>query len=120
MGWLPWTIAQYQQLLGRLVRKGQISDVVHVYIVKAKVSGYPYDELKWNRILFKRTSADCAENNESSNSNEDNNNDENDNDNDSNDNGNDCQSQGSVYGVYDKATNKMTVHVPGSVAAKYI
>lgn len=27
---------------------------------------------------------------------------------------------GSVYGVYDKTTNKMTVHVPVSVAAKYI
>lgn len=27
---------------------------------------------------------------------------------------------GSVYGVYDKATNKITVHVPGSVAAKYM
>ena len=27
---------------------------------------------------------------------------------------------GSVYGVYDKATNKMTVHVPVSIAAKYI
>jgi superfamily II DNA or RNA helicase len=117
LGWLPWNNAQYQQLLGRLVRKGQISDVVHVYIVKAKVSGYPYDELKWNRILFKRTSADCAEYNESSYSNEDNKNDENDNDNDSNYNGNDCQSQGSVYGVYDKATNKMKIHVPGSVAA---
>jgi hypothetical protein len=26
----------------------------------------------------------------------------------------------SVYGVYDKVTNKMTVHVPVSVAAKYI
>jgi Hypothetical methyltransferase len=57
---LPWTNAQYQQLLGRLVRKGQIRDVVHVYIVKATVSGYPYDQLKWNRIQFKRTLADCA------------------------------------------------------------
>src|SRR5919109_3892237 len=57
---LPWTNAQYQQLLGRLVRKGQIRDVVHVYIVKANVSGYPYDQLKWNRIQFKRTLADCA------------------------------------------------------------
>jgi hypothetical protein len=31
--------------------------------------------------------------------------------------------QGSMYGcitVYDRATNKMTVHMPGSVAAKYI
>jgi superfamily II DNA or RNA helicase len=57
---LPWTNAQYQQLLGRLVRKGQIRDVVHVYIVKASVSGYSYDQLKWNRIQFKRTLADCA------------------------------------------------------------
>ena len=57
---LPWTNAQYQQLLGRLVRKGQIRDVVHVYVIKARVSGYPYDQLKWNRIQFKRTLADCA------------------------------------------------------------
>ena len=57
---LPWTNAQYQQLLGRLVRKGQIRDVVHVYIIKASVNGYPYDELKWKRIQFKRTLADCA------------------------------------------------------------
>jgi superfamily II DNA or RNA helicase len=57
---LPWTNAQYQQLLGRLVRKGQIRDVVHVFIVKANVNGYPYDQLKWNRIQFKRTLADCA------------------------------------------------------------
>jgi hypothetical protein len=27
---------------------------------------------------------------------------------------------GSVYGVYDKATDKMTVHVPVSIAAKYL
>jgi hypothetical protein len=27
---------------------------------------------------------------------------------------------GSVYGIYDKATDKMTVHVPVSVAVKYI
>jgi hypothetical protein len=54
---LPWTNAQYQQLPGRLVRKGQIRDVVHVYIVKADVSEYPYDQLKWNRIQFKRTLA---------------------------------------------------------------
>jgi superfamily II DNA or RNA helicase len=57
---LPWTNAQYQQLVGRLVRKGQIRDVVNVYIIKASVSGYPYDRLKWNRIQFKRTLADCA------------------------------------------------------------
>ena len=27
---------------------------------------------------------------------------------------------GSVYGLYDKPTNKMTVHVPISIASKYI
>jgi hypothetical protein len=27
---------------------------------------------------------------------------------------------GSVYGIYDKATDKMTVHVPVSIAAKYL
>ena len=57
---LPWTNAQYQQLLGRLVRKGQIRDVVHVYLIKASIGGYQYDELKWKRIQFKRTLADCA------------------------------------------------------------
>jgi len=57
---LPWTNAQYQQLIGRLVRKGQIRDVVHVYLVKASIGGYLYDELKWKRIQFKRTLADCA------------------------------------------------------------
>ena len=57
---LPWTNAQYQQLLGRLVRKGQIRDVVHVYVIKASIGGYQYDEFKWKRIQFKRTFADCA------------------------------------------------------------
>ena len=57
---LPWTNAQYQQLLGRLVRRGQIEDIVNVYIVKASISGYPYDQLKLDRIKFKKTLADCA------------------------------------------------------------
>ena len=43
---LPWTNAQYQQLLGRLVRRGQIRDVVQVYVIRATIDGYPYDELK--------------------------------------------------------------------------
>jgi hypothetical protein len=32
---LPWTNAQYQQLVGRFVRLGQKNDV-NVYIIKAK------------------------------------------------------------------------------------
>jgi superfamily II DNA or RNA helicase len=57
---LPWTNAQYQQLIGRLVRKGQLRDHVNVFIIKASIGGYPYDELKWKRIQFKRTLSDCA------------------------------------------------------------
>ena len=29
-------------------------------LLKPDVNGYPYDQLKWNRIQFKRTLADCA------------------------------------------------------------
>ena len=57
---LPWTNAQYQQLLGRLVRMGRFRDIVHVYVIKAGIGGYPYDEFKWKRIQYKRTLADCA------------------------------------------------------------
>jgi hypothetical protein len=37
-----------------------LSDSVDVFVIRATVGGYPYDELKWNRIEFKRTLADCA------------------------------------------------------------
>jgi superfamily II DNA or RNA helicase len=57
---LPWTNAQYQQLIGRLVRKGQQRDNVNVFVIEADLDNYPYDQLKWNRIQFKRTLADCA------------------------------------------------------------
>jgi hypothetical protein len=58
---LPWTNAQYQQLIGRLVRSGQPKNTVKVHIIKARLNGYPYDErVKWNRIIHKRTLADCA------------------------------------------------------------
>ena len=33
---------------------------MNVYLVKVNVAGYPYDQLKWNRIQFKCTLADCA------------------------------------------------------------
>jgi superfamily II DNA or RNA helicase len=36
---LPWTHAQYEQLIGRLHRLGQPSDVVHVHIIKASFAG---------------------------------------------------------------------------------
>jgi hypothetical protein len=58
---LPWTNAAYQQLIGRLVRTGQTKNTIKVHIIKAKLNSYPYDErMKWNRIIYKRTLADCA------------------------------------------------------------
>jgi hypothetical protein len=57
---LPWTHAQYEQLIGRLHRLGQHSDIVHVHIIKASMAGYEYDQNKWKRIEFKRSLADCA------------------------------------------------------------
>jgi superfamily II DNA or RNA helicase len=57
---LPWTHAQYEQLIGRLHRLGQYRDVVHVHIIKASMAGYAYDQNKWIRIEFKRSLADCA------------------------------------------------------------
>jgi superfamily II DNA or RNA helicase len=66
---LPWTNAQYQQLVGRIYREGQIKNNVDVVIIRAtitkpingKVYKFPYDPfLKWQRIVNKKTLADCA------------------------------------------------------------
>lgn len=58
---LPWTNANYQQLIGRLIRYGQKEEKVHVYIVRVSLDGWRYDEqFKWRRILVKKTIAECA------------------------------------------------------------
>tara|TARA_Y100001936_G_scaffold209062_1_gene214892 strand:+ start:386 stop:3127 length:2742 start_codon:yes stop_codon:yes gene_type:complete len=58
---LPWTNANYQQLIGRLIRYGQKKDKVDVFIVRASLDGWRYDEqFKWGRILIKKTIAECA------------------------------------------------------------
>jgi superfamily II DNA or RNA helicase len=65
---LPWTNADYEQILGRLERIDQKHDV-NVFVIRASIIirhgnqnlTWNYDELfKWNRILFKRSLADCA------------------------------------------------------------
>lgn len=62
---LPWTHAEYKQLVGRIYRQGQINHRVDVIIPIA----YAYDtegkrkshcEFRWNRIEFKRSIADAA------------------------------------------------------------
>jgi hypothetical protein len=57
---LPWTNAQFKQLIGRLHRFGQRNNVVNVHIIKASVARTAYDEKKWVRIENKRTLADAA------------------------------------------------------------
>jgi uncharacterized protein YutD len=56
----PWTNAQYEQIIGRLDRKGQNKDV-DVFIIKASIEGDPYDErIKWTKIRNKRTLTDSV------------------------------------------------------------
>ena len=57
---LPWTHALYQQIIGRIVRTGQGKNKVNIHHIKASIGGYGYDEMKLNRLKFKRTLADCA------------------------------------------------------------
>ena len=58
---LPWTNANYQQLIGRLIRYGQEKKKVDVYIIRVSLDGWRYDEqFKWRRILIKKTIAECA------------------------------------------------------------
>ena len=57
---LPWTHALYQQIIGRVVRTGQKNQDVTIHHIKATIGGYGYDEMKLNRLKFKRTLADCA------------------------------------------------------------
>ena len=56
---LPWTNAQFRQIIGRLHRIGQ-KHTVKVHIIKASISGYEYDEGKWLQIENKRMLADCT------------------------------------------------------------
>lgn len=58
---LPWTNAQYRQIIGRLVRQGQTKTKVHIHHIKASFPGVLYDEFKkLARINWKRALSDCA------------------------------------------------------------
>ena len=56
---LPWTNAQYIQIIGRLVRTGQEKEVT-IHHILAGIVDYRYDHLKMGRINYKKTLADCA------------------------------------------------------------
>lgn len=61
---LPWTHAEFLQLIGRVYRQGQQIDHVDVYILLtyAEINGEPWSwcESRWSRIQSKKTIADAA------------------------------------------------------------
>lgn len=61
---LPWTSAEYEQLIGRLHRQGAKFDEVTVTIPQVVLSqnGYvwSWDQMRLNRIEYKKTLADAA------------------------------------------------------------
>lgn len=61
---LPWTHAEYKQLIGRIYRQGQIKDAVDIIIplTFAEINGerWSWCESRWKRIEFKKSIADAA------------------------------------------------------------
>src|SRR5690606_11663666 len=69
---LPWTAAEYHQLIGRIHRQGSkftdegVDIIIPVVYVEGFVEGklepvrWSYDESRLGRIHYKRTLADCA------------------------------------------------------------
>ena len=57
---LPWTHALYQQIIGRIVRTGMGDYHVNIHHIIASIGGFPYDQMKLDRLKFKRTLAECA------------------------------------------------------------
>lgn len=62
---LPWTSAEYEQVIGRLYRQGTQFDEIEV-IIPMVILRHPdgvewsWDKLRWDRIQWKRTLADAA------------------------------------------------------------
>ncbi len=61
---LPWTHAEYKQLIGRIYRQGQIKDNVDIIVplTFAEINGerWSWCESRWKRIEFKKSIADAA------------------------------------------------------------
>ena len=63
---LPWTYADYEQIVGRLVRKGQNKSKVNIHIISAKLKikndeTYHWDKhVKLETLRYKRTLSECA------------------------------------------------------------
>jgi len=61
---LPWTSAEYEQLIGRLYRQGSVFDKVEVIIPQVVLAHngdmWSWDKLRLHRIQYKKTLADAA------------------------------------------------------------
>jgi hypothetical protein len=61
---LPWTAAEYEQLVGRFLRQGQKETSIHVTIPMsyATVNGQEWSwcQTRWDRVQFKQSIADAA------------------------------------------------------------
>jgi hypothetical protein len=62
---LPWTAAQYEQIIGRLFRQGQVSENVEIFIIITKLplgdgTDWSWDQMKQNRINYKSDLASAA------------------------------------------------------------
>ncbi len=61
---LPWTSAEYEQLIGRLYRQGSAFDKVEVIVPQVMLEHngdiWSWDKMRMNRIQYKKTLADAA------------------------------------------------------------
>ncbi len=61
---LPWTSAEYEQLVGRLYRQGSAFDKVEVVIPQVVLENdgnvWSWDKMRMHRIQYKKTLADAA------------------------------------------------------------
>jgi SAM-dependent methyltransferase len=61
---LPWTSAEYEQLIGRLYRQGSAFEKVEVIIPQVVLTHkddiWSWDKMRWHRIQWKKTLADAA------------------------------------------------------------
>jgi hypothetical protein len=61
---LPWTSAEYEQLIGRLYRQGSVFDKVEVIIPQVVLAHngdmWSWDKLRLHRIQYKKTLTDAA------------------------------------------------------------
>lgn len=61
---LPWTNAEYEQLIGRLYRQGSIFEKVEIIVPQVVLEHngdiWSWDKMRMNRIQYKKTLADAA------------------------------------------------------------